>query len=189
MTSEAQTIAANATFWEETYNRNFQKLCTRASRKLTRGRMAEAEDIVSDTFMKVMLTKDNTAEISHPLQYLWTAIQRAWFSQQARREVVNTAQLEDMAMKSLEKLPGVKLEPKVLETLEREDALHTMMGNFGPMSIEERKMVEMRLEDCSFSEIAAELGEDLKTTRLRWRNMIVRQRTRGWAKHKNPVRR
>lgn len=185
MTSEAQTIAANATFWEETYTRNFQKLCSRASRKLTRGRMAEAEDIVSETFMKVMLTKDATSEISHPMQYLWTAIKHAWISQQVRREVVNTARLEDMSMKALEKLAGVKLEPKVLETLEREDALHAMIAQFGPMSIQERKMVEMRLEDHSFSEIAAELGEDLKTTRLRWRNMIVRQRTRGWARHRN----
>lgn len=189
MTSEAQTIAANATFWEETYTRNFQKLCARASRKLTRGRMAEAEDIVSETFMKVMLTKDTATDISHPLQYLWTAVKHAWFSQQARREVVNTAQLEDMSMKALEKLPGVTLEPKVLETLEREDALHAMIGKFGPMSMQERTMVEMRLEDHSFSEIAAELGEDLKTTRLRWRNMIVRQRTRGWARNRNAVQR
>lgn len=187
MTSATQAISANATFWEETYARNFKKLCSRASRKLTRGRVAEAEDIVSDTFMKVMLTKDNASEINHPLQYLWIAVQRAWFSQQARREVVNTEQLEDMNMKTLEKLPGVRMEPKILETLEREESLHAMMCKFGPMSLKERKMVEMRLDDCSFSEIAEALGEDLKTTRLRWRNMILRQRTRGWAYRKRLV--
>ena len=182
MTTEAQTMAVNSTFWEQTYTRNFQKLCDRASRKLTRGRRAEAEDIVSDTFMKVMLTKDNTNEIGHPLQYLWIAIQHAWFSQQARPEIAKTARLEDMPMRTLEKLPSVKIEPKVLETLEREDSLHALMCKFGPMSVKERKMVQLRLEGYSFSEIAGELNEDLKTTRLRWRNMILRQRTRGWAK-------
>lgn len=184
MTSEAETIAANTTFWEETYTRTFQKLCARASRKLTRGRMAEAEDIVSDTIMKVMLTKDNASEINHPLQYLWIAVKHAWFSQQARLDVVNTAQLEDINMKTLEKLPSVKLEPKVLETLESENALYAMKCKLGPMSLKERTMVEMRVEGHSFSEIAEELGEDLKTTRLRWRNMILRQRARAWSNHR-----
>ncbi len=184
MTSEAQTIAANTTFWEQTYTRNFQKLCARASRKLTRGRMEEAEDIVSDTFMKVMLTKDNASEIRSPLPYLWTAIRRAWYSQQDRPDSANTVHLEDISMKTLEKLASVKLEPKVLETLESEAALHAMMCKFGPMSLQERTMVQMWLEGYSFSEIAAALGEDLKTTRLRWRNMILRQRTRGWSRRK-----
>jgi RNA polymerase sigma factor (sigma-70 family) len=189
MSSEAQAVSANAAFWEETYSRNFKKLCSRACQKLTRGRMAEAEDIVSETFVKVMLTKDDASDIRHPLQYLWTAIQRAWFSQQARREVVNTEQLEDMTVKTLEKLASVKLEPKVLETLEREESLHAMMCRFGPTSLQERTMVRMHLEGYSFSEIAAELGEDLKTTRLRWRNLILRQRTRGWANRTKPSRR
>lgn len=188
MTSEAQALFANANFWEETYSRNFQKLCSRACRKLTRGRMAEAEDIVSDTFVKIMLAGNDAGEIRHPLQYLWTAIQHAWFSQQARRDVVSTEQLEDMTMKTLDKLASVKLEPKVLEMLEREESLQALMCKFGPMSLPERTMVTMRLEGYSFSEIAAELGEDLKTTRLRWRNMILRQRTRGWANRKKGQR-
>ena len=142
MSSEAQAVSANAAFWEETYSRNFQKLCSRACRKLTRGRMAEAEDIVSETFVKVMLTKGDASDISHPLQYLWTAIQRAWFSQQARRDVVNTEQLEDMTVKTLEKLASVKLEPKVLETLEREESLHALMCTFGPMSLQEKRWSE-----------------------------------------------
>lgn len=181
MTSEAQTIAANTAFWEQTYTRTFEKLCARASHKLTRGCRAEAEDIVSDTFLKVMLAKDNANQIKHPLQYLWIAIKHAWVSQQTRQEVGKTVRLEDMTMKALEKLASVKLEPKVLQTLESEDALHAMHCKLGPTSIKERTMVGMRLEGYSFSEIAEELGEDLKTTRLRWRNMILRQRTRGWA--------
>lgn len=181
MTSEAQTIAANTTFWEQTYTRNFDKLCARASRKLTRGRMAEAEDIVSDTFMKVMLAKHDASQIKHPLQYLWIAIKHAWVSQQARRQVVKTVRLEDMSMKTLEKLPGMKLEPKVLQTLESQAALHAMQCRLGPTSLSERTIVRMRLEGYSFRDIAEELGEDLKKTRLRWRNMVLRQRTRGWA--------
>jgi DNA-directed RNA polymerase specialized sigma24 family protein len=187
MTSEAQTIAANATFWEETYTRHFQKLTTRASRKLTRGRIAEAEDIVSDALLKVMLTKDNPTEITHPLQYLWTAVRHAWFSQQARLKAASTAQLEDLTMKTLEKIPSLQLEPKVLEALDREDTRNAMLCRFGPMSTQERTMVEMRLDGCSFIEIADELGESLKTTRLRWRNMITRQRTRGWANRRKPA--
>lgn len=187
MTSEAQTIAANATFWEQTYSRHFQKLCSRASRKLTRGHMAEAEDIVSDTLMKVMLTKDNVTEITYPLQYLWTAVRHAWFSQQARPEAVNTAQLEDLTMKTLEKLPSMQVAPKALETLAREDTRQALMSGFGPMSLQERTIVEMHLDGYSFAEIADKLGESLKTTRLRWRNMIMRQRTRGWANRPKPA--
>lgn len=186
MTSEAQALPANVMFWEQIYDRNFKTLCSRACHKLTRGRMAEAEDIVSDTFLKVMFTKTNTSEIRRPLPYLWTAIQHAWFSQQARRNVVNTEQLEDITMKTLEKLPGARLEPKVLETLEREESLKAMMMKFGPLSLNERTMVLMYLEGHSFTEIAAELGEDVKTTRLRWRTLIARQRARGWASRRQP---
>ena len=84
-------------------------------------------------------------------------------------------------MKTLEKQASVKLEPKVLEKLEREESLNELMYNFGPMSLKERTMVTMNLEGYSFGEIAMALGEDLKTTRLRWRNLIARQRTRGWS--------
>ena len=89
-------------------------------------------------------------------------------------------------MKTLEKLPGLKVAPKALETLARADTRDALMSGFGPMSIQERTIVEMRLDGYSFAEIAEKLGENLKTTRLRWRNMIMRQRTRGWTNYRKP---
>ena len=89
-------------------------------------------------------------------------------------------------MKTLEKLPSLKVAPMALETLAREDTRQALMSGFGPMSIQERTIVEMRLDGYSFAEIADKLGEDVKTTRLRWRNMIMRQRTRGWANRGKP---
>lgn len=70
----------------------------------------------------------------------------------SRLAVMNTSLLEDLKMKPLEK--------------------------FGPLSTQERQIVEMHLAGYSFSEIAHALGEDLKTTRLRRRNMIMKQRGR-----------
>jgi death-on-curing protein len=85
---------------------------------------------------------------------------------------------KNLTMKTPEEMFSPKLAPKVLEFLAEENRLRAMMRPFSPMSIKERKTVEMRRDGYSLREIAAALDEDLKTTRLRWRNMIMNQRKR-----------
>jgi RNA polymerase sigma factor (sigma-70 family) len=177
MTAENVALSVNHTFWENAFLQTFDELCSRASRKLTHGDSAAAEDIVSQTFTKVMGSKVKTEDIKSPAGYLWVAIKRAWFSQQDKREVKNTVRLEDLDAKSLEQ-PAFKLEPKIQQFLERRDSLEKLVARFGPLTLEEREMIELIFDNCSISEVADEMGEDPNTTYLRWRRLIYRQRYR-----------
>ena len=177
MTSENHALSVNSAFWENAYLETFKELCSRASRKLTRGDSAAAEDIVSQTFVKMMDSGLRIEEIQHPFRYFWTAIKNAWISQQKKREVTATVRLEDLDAKTLEQ-PAFKLQPKVQEMLERQDSLEKLIVRFGPLTLEEREMIELIVEGASLSEVAKEMGEDVANTYLRWRRLIFRQRYR-----------
>lgn len=183
MTSENHALTVNQAFWQDAYLETFKQLCYRASRRLTRGDSAAAEDIVSQTFVKLMDSGLRIEEIQHPFRYFWVAIRNAWISQQNKREVTNTVRLEDLDTKTLEE-PAFRLQPKVQEMLERQDSLEKLIVKLGPLTLEEKEMIELIVEGCSWPEVAKEMGEDVATTYLRWRRLIFRQRYR-FSKMKN----
>ncbi|HEU4834148.1 MAG TPA: sigma-70 family RNA polymerase sigma factor [Pyrinomonadaceae bacterium] len=177
MTAENCALSVNHAFWENAFVQTFDELCSRASRKLTHGDAAAAQDIVSDTFTRMMGSGVKPETIQNPISYLWVSIKRAWFHQQRKQDVKNTVLLEDLDAKALDS-SAFKIEPKILQVLERQDSLEKMVARFGPMTLEEREMVELFLDNYSLAEVAQEMGEDVDSTYLRWRRLIYRQRYR-----------
>jgi len=178
MLCESNVISGNTALWERAYTENFATLCFRAQRKLTNGNSFQAEDAVSEAFVRIMRYVTNPETIQSPVSYWWTTIKRVWAVQQAKPNAANTVYLEDMDADVLESLPAVQVEPEILSALAKADAQRELRFRLGPLSLEERQLVAGRLEGYSFAEIANQLGEDVKLTRFRWHKLKARERYR-----------
>jgi RNA polymerase sigma factor (sigma-70 family) len=178
MTNRANEASSQLAFWEEAYTEHFGSLCTRASKALTRGNSAEAEDAVSEAFLRVMRYAPDPGTIENVVSYLWTIIRRVWIAQQIRPAAAQTDRLEDFRRTEIERLASVRVEPEVLAVLNRQDFLLELKMKLGPMSLEEKALMELFLEGNSLNEIAEILGEDVKRVRFRWYRFIARQRYR-----------
>lgn len=177
MSCQSNALAETSLFWEKTYSDNFANLCARTRRRLTKGNAFEAEDAVSDAFLRVM--QKSPEAIQSPASYWWTAIKRGWFDKQTSAIGCRTEYLEDMSPEAVERLASVRVEPKALRALEQEDSWRALRLKLGPLTLEEQKLVKGRLDGLSFEQIARGLGENVKLTRFRWYRLKARQRCRS----------
>ena len=178
MRSGGDVFSGNSAFWAKIYQDNYTPLCSRARRQLTKGNSTEAEDAVSEAFIRVMRYAQNPQGIRNPLPYLWTVIRRVWAAQHAHPSTAMTDRLDDLDIESLESLQYTRVEPEVLEVLEKEDFIRELKLRLGPLTLEEVNLLELRLENYSWEEIASRLGEDANCSRFRWYKFIARQRYR-----------
>lgn len=178
MLSGANAVLTNEAFWAKAYADNFMRLCSRANRRLTSGNFAEAEDTVSEAFVRVMRYTQNPGAIQNVGSYLWTTVKRVWTSQQVRLSTSRTQHLEDMNIDEIESLAAVQIAPEIQTFLEQEEIRTQFRLRLGPLSLREETLVELRRQGYSFEEIAAQLKEDVKFTRFGWYKLIARQRRR-----------
>ena len=178
MLSGANAISTNEAFWEKAYSENFAALCSRASRLLTSGNVAEAEDTVSEAFLRGIRYAQKPEEIRNVVSYLWTTVKRVWSAQQVRLSTARTEHLEDMAAEEIESMAAVQVVPEIQTFLQDEAALIAFRLKLGPLSMAESTLVELRRQGYKFEEIAKLLGENVKLTRFRWQKFIARQRKR-----------
>lgn len=177
MSCQSNVLVESSLVWEKTYSDNFANLCARTRRRLTKGNAFEAEDAVSDAFLRVM--QKSPEDIQSPASYWWTAIKRGWFDKQTSASGSRTEYLEDMTPEAVENLAAVRVEPEALRVLDQEDSRRALRLKLGPLTLEEQKLVKGRLDGLSFQEIADSLGEDVKLTRFRWYRLRARQRCRS----------
>jgi len=178
MLSRANEVALNTAFWERAYTENFDRLCTQAAKLLTNGNPVEAEDVVSEAFVRVMRYAPDAGAISNVVSYLWTVVRRVWTDEQVRPTTAQTDHLEDFSRAELDRLKSARVDPEVLSVLERNDFLVELKMKLGPISLEENTLLELFVEGNSLAEIAEVLGEDVKRVRFRWYKFIARQRYR-----------
>lgn len=178
MLSSSDVLSGNGAFWEKAYDDNFATLCARANRRLTHGNSLDAEDAVSEAFVRAMRYAQHPESIRNVLPYLWTIVKNVWTAQQVRLSTTRTDYLDDLDIEELESLPAVQVEPEILAILEKEDFLLGLKMKLGPISLEEKALVELRLEGYSLEEIAVLLGEDVQRTKFRWYKFTARQRHR-----------
>ncbi len=172
MSIAAETLTVNEGFWSKAYNENFESLCARASRRLTHGNATDAEDVVSEAFLRGMKYAQNPDEIKNVVSYLWTAVKRVWGAQQVRLSATNTEHLEDLTSDQIE---AIRVDPEIQRVLESKAEFRRMLG---PISLEEERVVKLRLEGYKFEEVAEVMNETPELIRYRWNNFIRRQRSR-----------
>src|SRR5713226_4886396 len=109
MLSSSDVLSGNGAFWEKAYSDNFATLCARATRRLTHGNSLDAEDAVSEAFVRAMRYAQQPESIRNVLPYLWTVVKNVWTAQQVRLSRTRTDYLEDLDIEELESLPAVQV--------------------------------------------------------------------------------
>jgi DNA-directed RNA polymerase specialized sigma24 family protein len=178
MDGTANLSTANATFWEHAYMENFPTLCARASRQLTKGNVVEAEETVSEAFARVMRYAVRPEIIENPLSYLWTVVKRVWTTQKVSEDKAMMDSLDYMSADAIDSIAAVRVEPEVLKMLDQDENRRQLKLKLGPLSLEEKQLVDFYLKGYSWNEVADELGEDVKQIQFRWYRFTARQRYR-----------
>ncbi len=178
MDGTANLSTANATFWEHAYMENFPTLCARASRQLTKGNTVDAEETVSEAFARVMRYAVRPEVIENPLSYLWTVVKRVWSTQKVSEDKAMLESLDSMSADAIDRIAAVSVEPEVLKMLDQDENRNQLKLKLGPLSLQERQLVDSYLKGYSWNEVADELGVDAKQIQFRWYRFTARQRYR-----------
>ncbi len=153
-------------------------LCARASRLLTKGNHGDAEDAVSEAFARAMRYAVKPEMIENTLSYLWTVVRRVWTTQKVTEDKAIIESLDGLSADTVDSLPAIRVEPQVLKLLDQEETRRQLTLKLGPITLEEQQLVDFRLKGYSWTEIADELGEDVKHVQFRWYRFTARQRYR-----------
>ena len=178
MNGTANLSTANATFWEHAYMENFPTLCARASRQLTKGNLVDAEETVSEAFARVMRYAVRPEVIENPLSYLWTVVKRVWSTQKLSKDKAMLESLDSMSADAIDRIAAVSVEPEVLKMLDQDENRNQLKLKLGPLSLQEKQLVDFYLKGYSWNEVADELGVDVKQIQFRWYRFTARQRYR-----------
>lgn len=157
---------------------NFPTLCARASRLLTKGNTVDAEETVSEAFARVMRYAVRPEVIENPLSYLWTVVKRVWSTQKISKDKAMLESLDSMSADAIDRIAAVSVEPEVLKMLDQDENRNQLKLKLGPLSLQEKQMVDFYLKGYSWSEVADELGVDVKQIQFRWYRFTARQRYR-----------
>jgi RNA polymerase sigma factor (sigma-70 family) len=151
----------NSAFWEKAYENNFKPLCTRARRSLTNGNWAEAEDVVSEAFLRVMYYVKNPETIGNLLGYLWLTSKRVWIGKRKKENTAYMDSLDDLLSDGLQ--PTV--EPDAIRNLENKELEETIRAKQGALTPREKHLLKLYLEGYSCDEIGSLLDEDVRVVR------------------------
>ncbi|MDQ3918591.1 MAG: sigma-70 family RNA polymerase sigma factor [Acidobacteriota bacterium] len=172
----------NEAFWSKAYEKHYAPLCSRARRRLTGGDHAEAEDVVSEAYLRAMRCLSDPEVIINLFAYLWVAAKRVFFEKRLRENTANMARLEDLVEAGSD--PAVEPDAiRALENREFEEAIRVLRG---PLNAREKTLLGLYLRGYSCDEIAAALREDVRATRsdlsavrIKVRYRLMRGMTKG----------
>jgi RNA polymerase sigma factor (sigma-70 family) len=162
-TSEA--FAQKVVFWDKAYKTNFNPLCSRTCSKLTNGNLAQAEDTVSEAFVRAMDYAKNPDAIENLFGYLWITVKRVWIANRIKENTSNIESLDEIRSKRDPQYLEPTVEPDVLRLLENEDLEAEMNAKQGPLTSHERSVFKLYLQGYKCREIADRLQEDVRLTR------------------------
>lgn len=179
MQGHANTSTATATFWEQAYTEHFPTLCALAARYLTKGNVDDAQDTVSEAFARAMQYDVQSKVIDKQFSYMWTIVRRVWTTKVTGADATEVVSLNALSADVIESQSAIQVEPEVFRVLEQEEARRQLKLKLGPMTLAEQQLVDFRLKGYSLSEVAEELGEDVKKIQFRWYRFTARQRYRN----------
>lgn len=179
MHGHANTSTATATFWEQAYTDNFATLCAQACRRLTKGNVDDAEDTVNEAFTRAMQYAVQSNVIDNPFSYLWTIVRNVWTTKVTGPDATEVDSLTALSADAIESQRAVRVEPEVFRVLEQEETRRQLKLKLGPLTLAEQQLVDFRLKGYSWSEVAEELGEDVKKIQFSWYRFTARQRYRN----------
>jgi RNA polymerase sigma factor (sigma-70 family) len=174
----------NNVFWMNAYQDYFNRLCSRARRLLTNGNPTEAEDVVSEAFLRAMSYVEHPELIVNLFAYLWITAKHVLIAKRRKENSVNMKALDELL--STSQHPTV--EPQALRILENKEFEDAISAGQGPLTSRERRLLKLHLQGYNCDEIATKLDEDVRLTRsdlnavrakVRYRLMRAKAKTKG----------
>jgi RNA polymerase sigma factor (sigma-70 family) len=157
----SEAYERNAAFWAQAYENHFKRLCALARRLLTDGNPAEAEDVVSEAFLRAMRYVKNPEAIANLFGYLWVTVKRVLIVKRRKENFANIDSLENLLSTGREPI----VDPQVLRIMENKEFEDAMAVGRGPLTSRERRLLDLHLEGYNCDEIASILGEDVRLVR------------------------
>jgi RNA polymerase sigma-70 factor (ECF subfamily) len=126
-------------------------------------RKADAEDLVQDTFVRVLSSGRKIMELNQPLAFVFRVMRNQWIDHLRKRRV-RTESLDDPLNVELQnELPVYT--PTVQRDLENKELLNAIRQNKLRLSDREKLLLTLMAEGLSYEEIAEMLNEDLRIIR------------------------
>lgn len=151
--------------WSQAYEQNCQRLASYA-RHLAKGNLADADDLVQETFIRVLDHECNPSRIENLFGYMLRVMQNAWTNKRAKECRVSMESLDDLSTRSaLKKEPAIN--PDVLQVLENQDFQRDFNIRKGKLTIRETEILELYLAGYKCHEIADKLNEDKRVISVR----------------------
>jgi RNA polymerase sigma factor (sigma-70 family) len=147
-------------FWAKTIEDSNERLMSFA-RRLSNGRVYDAEDLTQETACRALTYSRNPEEIRNPLSYLLRMMRNIWIDKWAKENTANVESLDDLL--STGRHPIV--EPVAQRLLENEELQHDMSVKQGPLDSREKLLLELYLKGFKCKEIADKLNENVRLTR------------------------
>ncbi|HKO61589.1 MAG TPA: RNA polymerase sigma factor [Pyrinomonadaceae bacterium] len=155
---EKSNNVRNRLFWEQACEKYKQRLASYA-RRLVNGNVADADDLVQETMVRVLVSSGNPAGIETPIAYLYTVMRNAWITKWRKEHPDIMDSLDDLVTRrALKNQPAV--EPDVLLVLENQEYQQDLKVRKGPLNDRESRILELYLDGYKCNEIAEVLDED-----------------------------
>lgn len=148
------------TYWEKACDQFTPSLISYA-RRLTNGKIYDAEDLMHDTVCRALIYSRDPTEIRNPLSYLLRTMRNIWLDKRKHENTSNMDSLDDLLIKN--RHPAV--EPEVLRVLENEDLEAQMRVGQGPLTTHEKNLLRLYFQGYKCKEIAEKMNMDIYRTR------------------------
>jgi RNA polymerase sigma factor (sigma-70 family) len=165
---------SNALFWERAYLKYFGRMCALALRILTNGNWADAEDIVSEAFQRAMRYVENPEEIASVSAFMWVIVKRVWLAKLARERPALMVSLDELT----ESREHPTVEPSAERDLELKELIKLLRASLGPLKSREVTLLRLYLRGYKPKDMAAELKEDVRITRVDFNALKAKLRYR-----------
>lgn len=144
--------------WTQSYVDNYQHL--RSYALLLAKNHHVAEDIVQDTFIKILSLLPNPEEIEDKLNYLRRSVHNTWVDWWKRTNQLKTISIDDPHTREVYALAA----PERGDSIEAETEAHRLMLQIElrRLNLRERAVLVKYLEGYKRNEIAAQLNEDAR---------------------------
>jgi len=174
-------------FWVKALEDANERMMSYA-RRLTNGRVYDAEDLVQETACRALTYTPDPGGIGNPASYLLRIMRNIWVDKWARENSANVERLDDL----LSSARHPKVEPIVQQVLETRELQEEMNVGQGQLTAREQLLLKLHLKGYTSKDIADRLQEDVRVTRTDLNAVKAKVRYRlkkGRAKAAAPGRR